>query len=80
MGGNESGNGGVTSRPKKAAKASSPYQKYGKSPYHYEHPNCSHKSGVGGTAAIYQSTPTWSGKVCSRCNIILQGPGYPSNH
>lgn len=49
-------------------KARSPYQKYGKSPFRYEHPNCRH------ARSVEQSTPTWRGHACATCNIITGGP------
>lgn len=52
--------------PKKkiGRKSQSPYQKYDKSPYAYTYKKCSHKT------EMNQSTPNWSGKVCTICNTI----------
>lgn len=55
-------------------KARSPYQRYGKVPYKYEYPNCTHRRQDGSPSAERQSNATWAGKICTRCNIILDGP------
>lgn len=55
-------------RAKREGKKVSPYVKYNKSPYVYAFKNCKHKTN------IYQSTPSWSGKVCIICNVIVGIP------
>lgn len=47
-------------------KARSPYQRYGKSPWKYDHQSCSH------TNSTYQQVDGWKGFVCTRCNIIVE--------
>jgi hypothetical protein len=53
-------------KKKRAEGSKSPYVKKDKAPYVYSFKNCGHKT------VVYQSTPTWSGKVCSICNIIVR--------
>ena len=51
--------------------ARSPYQKYGKSPFKYEHPSCKH------SRTVFQAVPAtnqhdgWKGDVCASCNVII---------
>jgi hypothetical protein len=52
----------------KTPNARSPYQKYEKQPYKYDFPGCSHQS------TTLQSVAGWRGKICTRCNTILDGP------
>lgn len=53
---------------KHKAKAERKRKKYNKAIYVYEFKSCSH------TNSVKQSIPNWSGKVCTRCNIITDGP------
>jgi hypothetical protein len=55
----------------------SPYQKYQKVPFKYEHPSCRH------SRAVPQSLPEseqgrgdgFRGTVCASCNIIIENLG-----
>lgn len=52
----------------------SPYQKYSKTPFRYEHPSCRH------SRSTFQAVPAsepgrgdgWRGTVCATCNIIVE--------
>lgn len=53
---------------KRKAKSERKKKAYNKSVYIYEFKSCSHNT------SVKQKTPDWSGKVCTRCNIITDGP------
>lgn len=56
----------------KEARRQSPYVKYGKKPFSYQHKNCKH------SASVMQSIPPthdregWRGLICASCNIIVR--------
>lgn len=58
-------------------KTQSPYQKYGKRPFAYQHPHCSHRnSHVEYYAATFpdQRREQFTVKACDVCNIVVGGP------
>lgn len=65
------------SRAKRSDTRKSPYQRYGKVPYKYEFRDCSHANSVRQSITAKTrdgSTAQWTGKVCTRCNTITDGP------
>jgi hypothetical protein len=58
---------------KQKSSSPSPYVKRDKAPYIYNFKNCSHRN------TVNQSVPApngrvWTGKICTACNVIVQGP------
>ena len=55
----------------------SPYQRYQKTEYKYQFKDCSHSNSVRQSVSTKDSqgnTVHWLGKVCTRCNVITDGP------
>lgn len=50
----------------------SPYQKYGKTPFRYEHPNCKHSRSVEQSLPATKDRDGWRGLVCASCNVIVR--------
>lgn len=56
------------SKRKRSEQRMSPYKRHGKTPYMYQHRNCGHKN------TVIQSIERWAGKVCTVCNVVVDGP------
>lgn len=53
---------------KRPAKAKSPYARYGKAPYPYQFPRCSHAS----EHEVVEASPLFHGRVCGLCNTVRE--------
>ena len=62
------------SNRRRLSKKLSPYVRYNKRPYAYEHKNCNHTREVFQSVAASESPKNdgWRGMVCATCNIILK--------
>lgn len=59
-------------RTKRKATRQSPYVKYAKRPFPYQHKNCKHGSRVIQAVPATNQHDGWRGEVCASCNVIIR--------